>query len=505
MNDKRNIIALNKLAIELDQLVEYRLSEDIDNLIRTAILWNGPKLRFDHPGVKDLRDNDLEKLPPQSALESAYQWITSQPGKTLPRIKLPFMPSINWTPEKFFADIFRDYESTERISEDLINLLLLSPVFADLFHDYLYVQNEGNTRLLEAAKKMLAEAEPLLVEKLNKEFKKSKIYIDKRPLDTNLGKITSSLLKMSEILPREFLSQVQATKEWIEHQKQIESEMIDARYNTYEGKPYISRNKAHDELREYLKPAEEKVDQLIRNSNIINKICKIANTLDNSGYYKEANSLTNIMKRLAEGFVGHPKEFQDRSIEMAGEDKVKEWNEKYTDTTDPMKSKSQVLHDIKATWNQEVDRNFIQSLSFVHFGRASEIDKIMNMTDLELSCIAYKKPPYKNIWWGNAGLLIDGRVTLAGNTDLITNQHVYMSIQTTGKPRKWTNIMDLVLNEDDFVEDQFNEFLLVNWKPIAVIKSYRGNLPLDDKNMTAEQLAEKHNLPLIDENGQRIK
>ena len=241
------------------------------------------------------------------------------------------------------------------------------------------------------------------------------------------------------------------------------------------------------------------------NKQTISSLIKIANKLDNSGYYKEANSLTNIMKRLAEGFVGHPKEFQDRSIEMAGEDKVKEWNEKYTDTTDPMKSKSQVLHDIKATWNQEVDRNFIQSLSFVHFGRASEIDKIMNMTDLELSCIAYKKPPYKNIWWGNAGLLIDGRVTLAGNTDLITNQHVYMSIQTTGKPRKWTNIMDLVLNEDDFVEDQFNEFLLVNWKPIAVIKSYRGNLPLDDKNMTAEQLAEKHNLPLIDENGQRIK
>ena len=316
MNDKRNIIALNKLAIELDQLGEYRLSEDIDNLIRTAILWNGPKLRFDHPGVKDLRDNDLEKLPPQSALESAYQWITSQPGKTLPRIKLPFMPSINWTPEKFFADIFRDYEGTERISEDLINLLLLSPVFADLFHDYLYVQNEGNTRLLETAKKMLAEAEPLLVEKLNKEFKKSKIYIDKRPLDTNLGKITSSLLKMSEILPREFLSQVQATKEWIEHQKQIESEMIDARYNIYEGKPYISRNKAHDELREYLKPAEEKVDQLMRNSNILNRLNRIANTLDNSGLYKEANILTKVMRRLSQDDINFDPRQKSFPLEM---------------------------------------------------------------------------------------------------------------------------------------------------------------------------------------------
>ena len=300
MNDKRNIIALNKLAIELDQLGEYRLSEDIDNLVKTAILWNGPKLRFDHPGVKDLRDNNLEKLPPQNALESAYQWLTSQPGKTLPRIKLPFLPSVNWTPEKFFADIFRDYESTERISEDLINLILVSPIFTDLFYNYLFVQNEGNTRLLEIAKKMLAEAEPLLIEKLEKEFRKSNIYVSKRALDPNLGKITSSLLRMSEILPREFLSQVQATKEWIEHQTQVESEMLDARYNTYEGKPYMSRNKAHDELRDYLKPAEEKVDQLMRNSHILNRLNRIANTLDNSGYYKEASTLTKVMRRLAQ-------------------------------------------------------------------------------------------------------------------------------------------------------------------------------------------------------------
>jgi regulator of sirC expression with transglutaminase-like and TPR domain len=93
---------------------------------------------------------------------------------------------------------------------------------------------------------------------------------------------------------------VQATKEWIEHQTQIESEMIDARYNTYEGKPYMSRNKAHDELRDYLKPAEEKVDQLMRNSHILNRLNRIANTLDNSGLYNEANILTKVMRRLSQ-------------------------------------------------------------------------------------------------------------------------------------------------------------------------------------------------------------
>ena len=241
------------------------------------------------------------------------------------------------------------------------------------------------------------------------------------------------------------------------------------------------------------------------NKKTISSIIKIANKLDNSGYYKEANSLTDLAIKLAQGFVGHPKGFQDKSIEMFGEDKVKEWNEQYTDTTDPMKSQSQVMHDIKATWNQQVDRNFIQSFSFVHYGRASKLDQRINMTNMELSCIAYKKPPYLNKWVGNAGLLLDGRVTLAGNSDLQTNQYTIMSEQTTGKERRWTHNMDLILNENDFVDDDFNEFLLVNWKPIAVIKSYRSESRSDDETMTAEQLAEKHNLPLIDENGQRIK
>jgi hypothetical protein len=516
MNDKRNIIALNKLAIELDQLGEYRLSEDIDNLIKTAILWNAPKLRRNHPATKELRDNHLEELPPQNILESIYQNLTSQPGKTLPRIRLVSDQDIKWTPQKFFYDIQRDFRTNGRISEDFVNLLLQSSIFSFLLHHYLFVETD-DSNLKDSFKQMMEKAEPYLIDKLEKEFRKHKIIAGEGSRDIDFIDVLEKILTLGEILPLEFKSQVEATKEWVEYQRQQEVQAIHDKYDTFRD-DHRSPERARKELDEYLQYSSgepsaieraqqkrQEETQTLRNSNIINKICKIANTLDNSGYYKEANSLTNIMKRLAEGFVGHPKEFQDRSIEMAGEDKVKEWNEKYTDTTDPMKSKSQVLHDIKATWNQEVDRNFIQSLSFVHFGRASEIDKIMNMTDLELSCIAYKKPPYKNIWWGNAGLLIDGRVTLAGNTDLITNQHVYMSIQTTGKPRKWTNIMDLVLNEDDFVEDQFNEFLLVNWKPIAVIKSYRGNLPLDDKNMTAEQLAEKHNLPLIDENGQRIK
>ena len=249
------------------------------------------------------------------------------------------------------------------------------------------------------------------------------------------------------------------------------------------------------------------------NKKTVKELIKIANTLDNSGYYKEANSLTDLAIKLAQGFVGNLVPTRDglepagpdKSIEMAGEEKVKEWNEKYTDTTDPMKNQSQVMHDIKATWNQKVDRNFIQSFSFVHYGRASKLDERINMSNMELSCIAYKKPPYLNKWVGNAGFLLDGRVTLAGNTDLQTNQYTLMSQQTTGKQRRWTHNMDLILEENDFVEDDFNEFLLVNWKPIAVVKSYKSCPSSDDEIMTAEQLAEKHNLPLIDENGQRIK
>ena len=142
MNDKRNIIALNKLAIELDQLGEYRLSEDIDNLIKTAILWNAPKLRRNHPATKELRDNHLEELPPQNILESIYQNLTSQPGKTLPRIRMVSDQDIKWTPQHFFFDILRDFRTNGRISEDFVNLLLQSSIFSFLLHHFLFVEKD---------------------------------------------------------------------------------------------------------------------------------------------------------------------------------------------------------------------------------------------------------------------------------------------------------------------------------------------------------------------------
>ena len=45
---------------------------------------------------------------------------------------------------------------------------------------------------------------------------------------------------------------------------------------------------------------------------ILASLNKVANTLDNSGLYKEANTITNVMKRLAEDF--------DYGYDMGGDD-----------------------------------------------------------------------------------------------------------------------------------------------------------------------------------------
>jgi hypothetical protein len=127
----------------------------------------------------------------------------------------------------------------------------------------------------------------------------------------------------------------------------------------------------------------------------------------------------------------------------------------------------------------------------------------MKMSNLELSCIAYKKPPYKNLWVGNAGIMLKGHVTLAANHDLQTNQNVFAPRQ---RQMRWTDRLPLIVDEKDFIEDgEFNEFILVNWTPIAIVKSYKNESAKDfDQIMSAEDLAAKYNLPLLDENGNQI-
>lgn len=162
------------------------------------------------------------------------------------------------------------------------------------------------------------------------------------------------------------------------------------------------------------------------------------------------------------------------------------------------------MHQLKAWYNQVVDRNFIQSVTTIHYGEAQYIDKEIVDKPQDISCIGYLNPPYKNLWIGNCGIIVKGYVTLAGNNDLQTNQW----LSSKDKRRKWSEYYrDFIIDKNNFVPPTIrqNEFLVSNWKPAAVVKSYSNYNKYADDDMTAEQLAEKHNLPLLGEHGENIK
>lgn len=306
MNNIEIIHSLNKIALELDRNGNYRESEEIDRLIKTAIK-DAPRLRRNNPDARDIRRKYLEQLPPQNILESAYQFVTGKPGAVPPTIKIPGLGIDESTPESFFNHVLGDFRVNERISEDFINLLFQSPRFITLFSKFL----SKNNRQVDVAKEMLEKAEPYLIDKLEREFKKHKILVGYGSIHIDFQRVLEELLSLRELLPSNFLSQADATKEWVDYQRQQEIQALHYKYDTLRD-DHRAPERARKELDEYLEyrsgepsaieraqQKRQEETQTLRNSNIINKIYKIANTLDNSGYHKEATSLTNVMKRLA--------------------------------------------------------------------------------------------------------------------------------------------------------------------------------------------------------------
>lgn len=162
------------------------------------------------------------------------------------------------------------------------------------------------------------------------------------------------------------------------------------------------------------------------------------------------------------------------------------------------------LHNLKSWWNQAVDRKFIQSFTLIHYGYAERLDEeIQTLRKQEISAIAVQGPPYQNRFSGNCGIMIKGWITLAGNHDLQTNQ--WSSKSSRGERRKQSEYYKgFITGQHDYKpfnnKTSYNEFLVSNWKPVAVINSSRQ----ESEVMSAEQLAQKWKLPLIDEMGKDL-
>ena len=87
-------------------------------------------------------------------------------------------------------------------------------------------------------------------------------------------------------------------KEWLEKQWTNETEIYDAE-KAYEPK-FDDNFKAHKELKDYLTPTDEELENLQRTTTskmnkkqIIASLNNIANTLDNNGLFIEANKITS--------------------------------------------------------------------------------------------------------------------------------------------------------------------------------------------------------------------
>jgi hypothetical protein len=110
--------------------------------------------------------------------------------------------------------------------------------------------------------------------------------------------VVPALLEIKELLPPKFLAYVEAVNEWIDYQKSSELEMFEKQDMFNDN--WRSKPQARDELNNYLKPKEEEEEELsVFSKYTINKLYKIANSLDEANLYKQASSVTNLMKRIA--------------------------------------------------------------------------------------------------------------------------------------------------------------------------------------------------------------
>ena len=186
------------------------------------------------------------------------------------------------------------------------------------------------------------------------------------------------------------------------------------------------------------------------------------------------------------------------------------------------------IKDIKKLWNKHVDRQFIQSLVKIHwlegtnyYGATEAENRIKKfLKDVprndEISIGLYAKNSYYNSYWGEIGIVLDGRITFASN-DMNTlytggwsdvdaeKEKAYR--KTSGIPRRATvvfpkktlNLSHYILDGETFNEDDSsqNEGIIDNWKPISIIIRKPNEFGLTRAN----RLSKDTNLPIIDSHG----
>lgn len=157
---------------------------------------------------------------------------------------------------------------------------------------------------------------------------------------------------------------------------------------------------------------------------------------------------------------------------------------------------------LREKWAEHVDRDFIQSFRCVHwmsnYEMASQIEEMLGdgKHEKEISTQAYdnsEKLKTEKRWLkSNVGLLIDGTVNLAGNSDLQTNQWhgVIVEDDDENKRRKYTSYANRLITDRDNCVSPY-EFVIGDWQAKAIIA--------DPSAITPElnELSEKYGMPIV--------
>lgn len=171
---------------------------------------------------------------------------------------------------------------------------------------------------------------------------------------------------------------------------------------------------------------------------------------------------------------------------------------------DPKRSPKMLAKSVKRAWNAEANHGFMESLVKVHWFKddawKNSFPQLMTISGRnEISAMGYLPGTRVSGNWGNMGLLLKGRVTLAANSmNAILSgysrdipEDAPKKYRASGIPKRPTffsevpetdfdfSSSDYMLDRESFDESMqgHNELILDNWKPIGVVIQ---DMELDD-------------------------
>ena len=164
--------------------------------------------------------------------------------------------------------------------------------------------NQGKRPERKEKRKLFEDIQVTISKSLSFEVKKlDNVNITDAWNKTQFYSALQSLALLQDYLPAELISEIRAYQEFLSGRRDLEQHVQTI---SKIGDPFAeNEEEAHKELKDYTTPTDEELQKLIK-SKIMNKrqiiasLNNIANTLDNNGLYPEANTLTNVMKKLAQ-------------------------------------------------------------------------------------------------------------------------------------------------------------------------------------------------------------